>query len=204
MPAQQYVQSPVPTVWRDADLRADLRALGCPLQPTRVRPGSPYQHVEPHQRAPSVRIEQGMRAFTYGVFSISFISPSLSGLRPSRADNCTRPYNAWTECFHRLQMHGVLYLVNLALLLCELLIGRLDGGCRRHLIPSRHRHRSEQIARLHRVAVIVVVKCLSVHRSDGSERKMPPAACATASMAADTPIRACRDAISSWRDVYPP
>ena len=118
-----------------------------------------------------------MRAFTYGVFGISLHqSESFQAFDHHACRQIVHVHirNARTECFHRLQMHGVLYLVNLALPLCELLIGR-DGG--RHVAGISHLRLGtgidqEQIARLHRVAVIVVVKCLSVHRSDGGERKI--------------------------------
>ena len=161
-------------------LTAELRALGLSViahpEFTQILH---VMHVEPHHVSQPVRIEQSMCTLAHGVFGISLHQPE--SFQTFDHHTCRQVVyihirNTRTKCFHRLQVHGVLYLVNLALAPGKLFIGR-NG--RRHIACITHLRfcagiDQEQIARLDDIAMIMVVERLSVHRSDGSKRKVTP------------------------------
>ena len=90
-------------------------------------------YIKAHHVSQSVRIEQSMCSLAYGIFGIAFHQSQVFQTLDHNTGRKVVHFHirdARTKCLNRLQMHGILYLVNSTLAWCEGLVGR-NG--RRHI-----------------------------------------------------------------------
>ena len=119
-------------------------------------------HIKTDHVSKSVRIEQGVRSFAHGIFGVAFHKSQI--LHAFHHDACRQVIdihirNAWAQCLDALKVHGVLYHVDILLLLCEFPVGRECRGhitaiARRQLCP---RINQKQVAGLHLIVIAMIV-----------------------------------------------